>query len=208
MTQADSKTPFGASFESAIAAIDAANAKDPNALTYAGESRPKELLHSELVSRWVRQLEPDPSEALLLAARAHHLRRWRLPRSDYPEGRVGYLRWRKELQLRHARETGEILRAAGYADELADRVGDIIRKRGLGRDPEVQTLEDALCLVFVETQLADFAAQHPDEKVVDILMKSLKKMSERGRAAAGAIALSAAERGLLARAVAALSTGE
>ncbi len=176
MTQADSKTPFGPSFERAIAAIDAANAEDPNALTYAGESRPKELLHSELATRWVRQLQPDPSEALLLAARAHHLRRWQLPRSEYPEGRVGYLRWRKELQLRHARETAEILRTSGYDDELADRVGDIIRKRGLGRDPEVQTLEDALCLVFVETQLADFAAQHPDEKVVDILMKSLKKM--------------------------------
>ena len=208
MTQGDSKTPFGPSFERAIAAIDAANAEDPNALSYAGESRPKELLHSELVWRWVRQLQPDPSEALLLAARAHHLRRWQLPRSDYPEGRVGYLRWRKELQLRHARETGEILRTAGYDDELAKRVGDIIRKRGLGRDAEVQTLEDALCLVFVETQLGDFATKHPDEKVVDILMKSLKKMSERGREAARAIALSAAERGLLARAVAALSADD
>ncbi|MEE8166844.1 MAG: DUF4202 domain-containing protein [Myxococcota bacterium] len=208
MTPNDSTTPFGAAFERAIAALDAVNAQDPNRLSHAGESRPKELVHSELATYWVRQLESDPSEALLLAARGHHLRRWQLPRSEYPEGRPGYLRWRKQLQQRHAQETGEILREAGYDDSMAERVGDIIRKRGLGLglDPAVQTLEDALCLVFVETQLGDFAARYPDEKVVDVLTKSLKKMSEAGRAAAGRIELPAAQRELLARSVAALST--
>ncbi len=204
MTAKDSTTPFGPAFERAIAAIDAANAQDPNRLSQAGESRPKELVHSELATHWVRQLESDPSEALLLAARGHHLRRWQSPRSEYPEGLAGYHRWRKQLQQRHARETGEILREAGYDDEMVERVGDLIRKRGLGHDPTVQTLEDALCLVFVETQLGDFAARYPDEKVVDVLAKSLKRMSEAGRAAAGRIELPAAQRELLARAVTAL----
>ncbi len=206
MTPKETATPFGPAFERAITAIDAANAQDPNRLSHAGESRPKELVHSELATHWVRQLESDPSEALLLAARGHHLRRWQNPRSEYPEGRAGYLRWRKQLQQRHAQQTGELLRQAGYDDAMVERVGDMIRKRGLGRDPAVQTLEDALCLVFVETQLGDFAARYPDEKVVDVLTKSLKKMSQAGRAAAGSIELPAAERELLARSLAALTS--
>jgi hypothetical protein len=204
MNSKSSTTRFGPAFEQAIAAIDAANAEDPNRLSHAGESHPKELLHSELATHWVHQLEADPSEALLLAIRGHHLRRWQLPRSEFPDGRAGYLRWRKQLQQRHAQQTGEILREAGYDDAMAEQVGDIIRKRALGRYPAVQILEDALCLVFVETQLADFAARYPDEKVFDVLVKSLKKMSEAGRAAAVDIDLPPAQRKLLARAVAAL----
>jgi len=196
---------FGPAFGRAIAAIDAANAQDPQLLAHGDEMHPKELLHGELATRWVCELDPEPGEVLLLAARAHHLRRWQLPRSEYPEGRAGYHRWRKELQERHAREAGVILEAAGYDAATTLRVGEIIRKRGLGRDPEVQTLEDALCLVFLETQLADFAARHPEDQVVDILVKSLEKMSEHGRAVAGRIALRDPERVLVARAVAALS---
>jgi hypothetical protein len=196
---------FGPRFERAVAAIDAANAHDPSSLSHGGRAHPKELLHGELATRWVCELDSEPGEALLLAARAHHLRRWQLPRSEYPEGRVGYHRWRRELQERHAREAGAILEAAGYDAAIALRVGEIVRKRGLGRDPEVQTFEDALCLVFLETQLADFAARHPEDQVVDILAKSLGKMSEHGRAVAGQIALRDPERALVARAVAALS---
>ena len=206
MTPKATTTPFDPAFERAIAAIDAANAQDPNQLSHAGESRPKELWHAELATYWVRQLDSDPSEALLLAARGHHLRRWQSPRSEYPEGRAGYHRWRKQLQQRHAQQTGDLLRQAGYDDAMAERVGEIIQKRGLGRDPVVQTLEDALCLVFVETQLGDFAARYPDEKVVDVLTKSLKKMSEAGRAAAAGIELPAAQRELLDRSVAALAS--
>ena len=132
------------------------------------------------------------------------MRRWQLPRSEYPDGRVGYLQWRRELQERHARETGAILSEAGYDAALAERVGDLILKRGLGRDPEAQALEDALCLVFVETQLADFAPRHPEDKVIDILAKSLRKMSPAGRAVAADLTLSDAARALLERAVATL----
>ena len=144
-------------FEQAIAAIDAANADDPTTITDRVELRPKELAHADLVTEWVVALRPDASDALLLAARAHHLRRWTVPRTSYPTGRAGYLRWRKDLHEQHAREVGEILAAVGYDTETIDRVQNLVRKRGLGRDPEVKTLEDALCLVFLETQFHDLA---------------------------------------------------
>ncbi len=103
-------------FERAIAAIDAANADDPNTVVVRGERRPKEQAHAELMVEWVRRLDPEASEAQLLAARAHHLRRWTLPRQDYPEGRAGYLRWRKALHERHAADVAGILSEVGYDD--------------------------------------------------------------------------------------------
>ena len=164
-------------FDRAIAAIDAANADDPNTIVVRGEARPKELAHAELVSEWVVTLQPDASEALLLAARAHHLRRWTVPRSSAPAGRAGYLRWRRDLHQQHAREVGEVLAAVGYDDQTIARVQDLVRKRGLGKDPEVQTLEDALCLVFLETQFDDLAARMDPEKLDGVVDKTLQKMS-------------------------------
>jgi Domain of unknown function (DUF4202) len=163
----------------AIKAIDAANADDPNEIVVTGESRPKELAHAELVSQWVRRLDADPSEALLLAARAHHLRRWTIPRDSYPRDRPGYLKWRKALHEQHAREVAVILDEVGYDTETIQRVQDIVRKRRLGKDSEVQVLEDALCLVFIETQLADLAQKVEPEKMPGIIEKTAKKMSPR-----------------------------
>lgn len=164
-------------FEGAIAAIDAANADDPNTITVRGELRPKELAHAELVTEWVVTLRPGASEELLLAARAHHLRRWNLPRTSYPPGRAGYLRWRRDLHEQHATEVGEILAGVGYDTETIDRVQNLVRKRGLGRDPEVQTLEDALCLVFLETQFHDMVERLDPEKLHGVVEKTVKKMS-------------------------------
>ncbi len=190
-------------FRRAIDAIDAANAEDPNRITLRGALRPKELAHAELVSEWVQKLRPEASEALLLAARAHHVRRWDIPRSAYPQGRDGYLRWRGELHLHHADTAAAILQGAGYGPETIARVQDIVRKRQLAQDPEVQTLEDALCLVFLETQFHDLAARLDPEKMVDMLTKTLRKMSPVGQRAALALPLDAAERALLERARAA-----
>ena len=142
-----------ARFEAAIAAIDAANADDPNVVVVGGVERPKEQAHAELMTEWVHRLDPRATSEQLLAARAHHLRRWALPRSEFPEGRAGYLRWRTELSKRHAAEVGEILAAHGYDSPAVARVQQIIRKQGLASDPAVQVHEDALCLVFLETQL-------------------------------------------------------
>ena len=138
-------------FRRAIAAIDASNADDPNRITVRGEERPKELAHSELVTAWVHRLDPHASEPLLLAARAHHVRRWTIPRASYPTGRPGYLRWRRALHEQHAEDVARILTDVGYDADTIARVQDIVRKRRLGKDPEVQVFEDALCLVAAKT---------------------------------------------------------
>jgi hypothetical protein len=186
-----------ARFDAAIRAIDAANADDPNVIVVDGEERPKELAHAELVTGWVRRLDPDASEALLLAARAHHLRRWTVPRASYPSGRKGYLRWRKVLHEQHAHEVAGILREVGYDDATTARVQDLVRKRGLGTDPEVQTLEDALCLVFVQTQLRDLAARLDPETLPGVVEKTKKKMSAEAIALALELELTPDERALL-----------
>ena len=167
-------------FARAIAAIDAANAEDPVRIQVRGALRPKELAHAELVTEWVAVLRPDPSGPLLLAARAHHIRRWASPRSAYPDGRAGYLRWRRDLSQRQAADVAGLLEAAGYDTPAIERVQDIVRKRNLASDPDVQALEDALCLVFLETQAADLAARLDRAHMVDVLRKSMGKMSPAG----------------------------
>lgn len=168
-----------------LEAIDAANADDPNTLEVRGVVRPKEQAHAEMVSEWIAKLVPDPSEALQLAGRAHHLRRWAIPRSDHPEGRAGYLRWRRALHDFHADEAAKILIASGYDPATVRRVGDLLHKRGLARgDAEAQALEDALCLVFLETQFRDLAERLEEGKRLDVTAKTLRKMSERAKALA------------------------
>ena len=161
----------------ALAAIDASNADDPHTIVVGGVARPKELAHAELMTQWVQRLDPDADDAQLVAARAHHLRRWALARSDYPEGRAGYLRWRTAQAKRHAAEVADIILAVGYNDEFAADVSAIVAKRGLSTDPRVQTHEDALCLVFLQTQLDDLADKLGDDHVVEVLAKTLVKMS-------------------------------
>ena len=179
-----------ARFDKAIRRIDDANAADPNTLTVGGVPRPKEAAHAEMMTRWVRALRPDAGEPLLLAARAHHIRRWERPRDSYPAGREGYLRWRAALQRFHADALGEIMADVGYGDAEVKRAQGLVRKRGLGRDPDAQAMEDALCLVFMETQLADFAGQLDDDaRMVEVLVSTWRKMSPEGRAAAQALAL-------------------
>jgi hypothetical protein len=192
-----------ARLDQAIAAIDAANADDPNTLVIDGVARPKEQAHAELVTAWVLRLDPGADEAQVLAARAHHLRRWVVPRSDYPDGRAGYLRWRTALKRRHADEVAEILTGCGYEAEIVERVQQIIRKDGLPADPAVQTHEDALCLVFLQTQFDDLAGRLGDDRTVQVVAKTLAKMSERGRTEARALALSPSEARLVERALAA-----
>jgi len=188
-------------FERALEAIDRANAEDPNVIVHGGESRPKELLHAERATHWLRVLEPDASELLQIAIRAHHFRRWALPRAEYPLGRAGYHAWRRELQKRHAAGAAEILGAVGYSSAEAERVGELIRKRGLGRDREAQLFEDALCLVFLEIQLESFAVGHDPEKVVDILARTLPKMSDQAKALAGSLSAAPEMAELIRRAV-------
>ena len=187
----------------ALAAVDAANADDPATVVVGGAERPKELTHAEMMTRWVRYLDPGCRDEQLIAARAHHLRRWAIPRDSYPRDRAGYLRWRTALQRRHAEDVGRIMRDAGYGDESIEQVQAIVRKRGLGRDPAVQVHEDALCLVFLETQLDELTTSLGDkDKMVDILRKTAAKMSPAGLEAARQLSLSPEGAELLGRALA------
>lgn len=185
-----------------IAAVDAANADDPETIEVRGEVRPKEQAHAEMMTDWVRRLDPDAADAQLIAARAHHLRRWSISRASYPDGRSGYLRWRTALKKQHAEEVGEILRREGYGADVVELVQHIVRKDGLKNDPMVQTHEDALCLVFLETQLLDLARDQGDDKTVDIIRKTVVKMSDRGIEAALALDLPAEAVALIGRAMA------
>jgi hypothetical protein len=186
----------------ALAAIDAANADDPNVIIVDGVERPKELAHAELMTHWVRTLDPQCSEEQVLAARAHHLRRWSIPRASYPEGRAGYLRWRTALKRQHADDVAAILRKAGYDEASVARVQAIVTKRGLGHDPAVQVHEDALCLVFLQTQFDELAGRMGDDKTVDILQKTAKKMSPAGLEAVRGLRFSPSGAALLERALA------
>jgi Domain of unknown function (DUF4202) len=190
----------------ALAAIDAANAGDPHTIVVGGVERPKEQAHAEMMTRWVQRLAPGCRDEQLIAARAHHLRRWAIPRDDYPRDRGGYLRWRTALRRQHAEDVAAIMRDAGYGDEAIARVQAIVRKQGLGRDPEVQVHEDALCLVFLETQFDELADQlHDEPKMLDILRKTAAKMSPAGLAAAQDLPYSPEGAALLRQALSAAS---
>lgn len=145
---------------------------------------PCELFYAQKVTEWVLRLNPAASEPLQLAARCQHICRWTVPRKSYPEGRAGYLKWRADLKHFHARQAAEILQQVGYDDDTIKRVQALNLKKDLGRDPDVQTLEDALCLVTLQYQLADLIKKTDSEKMVSILQKTWKKMSEPAHAAA------------------------
>ena len=144
---------------------------------------------------------PDASEALRLAARCQHIRRWTIPREQFPLGRVGYRDWRETLATFHADTAAAILREVGYDEEAVGRVRSLLRKERLKSDPDVQTLEDVACLVFLRYSLSDFIPVHDEAKTVDILRKTWRKMSERGRAAALQLDLAPRVRELVERAI-------
>lgn len=167
----------------AIDAVDAVNSEDPRTLSVRGSSRPWSLGEGELATLWLDELEPNPSDALRIAVRAHHIRRWETPRSTFPEGRAGYLKWRKHLYDVAFDHTAAIMREAGYPENVIERTGDFMHKRSLKTDPEAQTYEDVVCLVFLETQFDDFAAKTDPGKLDGIVAKTLVKMSDRAKAA-------------------------
>ena len=174
-------------FERALARFDTANAEDPNRESADGRERPKELLYAERMTAMLERFAPEASEVLRLAARCQHIQRWKIPRAEYPMDRIGYLQWRKRLNTFHAQLAGDILRDVGYDEATVARVGSLLKKETLKSDPEVQALEDVVDLVFLESYLAGFVAAHGEydnAKFFDILRKTAKKMSARGRIAA------------------------
>ena len=169
-------------FPVALAALDAANRADPR---LTPEGQPMEIDHADRLTAWVLRLKPDASDLLRIAARGQHIERWTSPRTAYPEGRAGYLRWREDLKAFHARRTGEAMERAGYGPEEMSRVAALITKAAhRAGDPEGVVLEDALCLVFLETLFPNLLVKTTEEKMGEILGKTWKKMSPAGRAAA------------------------
>jgi len=184
-------------FAAALRRFDEENSRDPN----REDSQPRELLYAQRLTGWVLRLAPDASEALRLAARCQHICRWESPRENYPMTRPGYLKWRADLKKFHAEKSGAILLEVGYDDETIQRVQDLNLKKNFPADPETRTLEDALCLVFLEFQLADLAAKTAEDKTINALQKSWGKMTEVARAEALKLNYGEREKALLQRAL-------
>lgn len=170
--------------EQAFELFDEYNKQGPERLVWNGESFPAEFFYAVELYNWVRKIEPDANEFLLLASRSQHIGRWEIPRSDYPEGRTGYLKWRSDLGKFHAAKAGEILEGVGYTTEEIERVQQIIQKQRLKLDADVQVIENALCLVFLEFQYDDLIRKLSEEKMINVLRKTWKKMSKAGHDAA------------------------
>jgi len=175
-----------AQLQQVLDAIDAANAADPSTEPdETGSERPKALLYGQRMSAELDLLYGgDVPDVLKIAARGQHIERWRVPRSDYPEGKPGYLNWRRDQGRAHGERLAGLMRDAGYPEADCERVGVLLRKEGLKRDEDVQRLEDVICFTFMRWYLKDFAAKHPEDKVLDIVTKTARKMSDDARARA------------------------
>ena len=186
-----------------LAAIDAANALDPNVVSFDGGPRhgrwPRAQLQGMRASHWLGLLAPDAADEVQLAARAHHLGRWTIDRATYPEGRGGYLRWKRDLKAVHRTAVAEVLAPLGVPADVIDRVGELVQRVGLGSDPETQLVEDVACLVFLETQYDELIAKIGTEKVADAVRKTLRKMSPEAIALAPGARMSPEAAALLVR---------
>jgi hypothetical protein len=163
-----------------LAAFDAANMQDPHHELVDGKSVPKEWIYAQRMSEHLHQFCESPSEVLQLAARSQHICRWKIPRGDYPMDKQGYKKWRMDLAKLHGDIAGDIMAAQGYNETIITRVKDLLLKRSLKRDEEVQVLEDVVCLVFIQYYLEDFATKHDETKLIDIIRKTWNKMSAQG----------------------------
>jgi hypothetical protein len=177
-------------FEKAFAQFDSYNSNDPNKEDYNGKSYPKELLYAIRMSERLDLFKPGSPDYLKLAARCQHIGRWEIPRSSYPMDKKGYLQWRNTLKFHHAKIAGDILTTCGYDSETIEKVKFLLLKKELTKNADTQTLEDVICLVFIQYYLDEFAAKHEDDKVVDILRKTMKKMSGHAITQAHTIPLS------------------
>ena len=189
-------------FAAAITRFDALNAEDPNTDVFNGQAHPKELLYAQRMTEWLQKVEPNASEALQLAVRCQHLRRWEIPRRNYTMDLPGYNKWRNALRKYHADLAGQVLKEVGYDAETIERVQFLVLKRQLKIDAEVQLLEDIVCLVFLENYFLDFAKQHDEEKVIDIVQKTWRKMTPRGQQIALSLQMPAEAERLVGKALA------
>ncbi len=164
--------------------FDEANRQDPNTEDFGGQTYPKELLYAHRMSDTLGTFAPNASEALQLAARCQHICRWEIPRDNYEQNRAGYLKWRQDLKKFHAQKAAELLNRAGYDQDTIENVEFLLLKKQLKKNEETQVLEDVVCLVFLQHYFEAFCSKHPEEKIIDILQKTWRKMSSEGQKAA------------------------
>ncbi|MEZ2336631.1 DUF4202 domain-containing protein [Mucilaginibacter sp. RCC_168] len=169
-------TKLNAAFEQ----FDAYNQTDLNTFTWENKSYPQEYFLAIELYNWVNKLDANASEELLLASRSQHIGRWEIPRNTYPEGREAYLKWRKDLAQYHAEKAVAIMENVGYGTEQIARTRQILLKQKIKVDHDVQTMENALCLVFLQFQYEEFHPKYEADKVINILKKSLLKMDAHG----------------------------
>lgn len=193
--------PISQELSKAFQLFDEANSRDPNIEVYNGKEFPKELLYAIRMTDILNKFAPEASEGLQLAARSQHICRWQIPRSDYEMNRVGYLKWRQDLKRFHAQKTSELLRQVNYEAEIIDQVEFLLLKKQLKKNEETQILEDVVCLVFLQYYFEPFANKHTEEKVVEILQKTWKKMSPNGQKAATKLPISDKAMGLIKKAI-------
>ncbi|MBP5982004.1 MAG: DUF4202 domain-containing protein [Halomonas sp.] len=177
--------------EQVINALDQLHGEDPQTVHVDDEPMAAELLYAQRMSAWLTTLTQSPGECLQIAVRAQHLQRWQVTREEYPEGRVGYLTWRRDQGIRSGETTAQLMSEAGYSTEDAARVATIINKKGLGRDPDVQALEDCACLVFLENYFADFSRKVEHDHMLRIIQKTWRKMSPQAHELALGLPMSA-----------------
>ena len=168
-------------FEQAIKLFDTYNRNSPETVFRDEDTYPAEYFYALKLHEWVLKLTPDAGEALLLASRCQHIGRWEIQRGVYPEGRIGYLKWRSDLSKFHADTASSLLRSISYDEETIEKVREIVLKKHLRTETDVQTMEDALCLVFLEFQFDDLIAKQPEDKMIVILQKTWAKMSQQGK---------------------------
>ncbi|MDG2391988.1 MAG: DUF4202 domain-containing protein [Thalassotalea sp.] len=188
-------------FTQAITLINEANSEDPNIESWQGKQYPKEVLYSLRMSEMLSDFVSAPSIELQLAAHSQHICRWQYPRKNYEMNRAGYLLWRKELNKFHAQKAGEILASVDFNAETIEKVQFLLLKKQLKKDPQTQTLEDVVCLVFLQYYFTDFAAAHTEQKIISVLQKTWAKMSAQGHEKALTLSLPENDKALIVKAL-------
>jgi hypothetical protein len=160
--------------------ISFAHLQDPNLDTWNNEIYPAEWLYIQRITERMEVYQPEASPELIIAANCQHLCRWEIGRKTFPEGRAGYYQWRNFLSEYQFQKAREIILKAGFDEEFADRVKAIVKKENIFTHAESQTLEDVVCLVFMEFYLDEFIRGKSELDMSTIIQKTWKKMSEKG----------------------------
>ena len=156
--------------ETALSAIDAANSDDPNQLWVEGKSEPKELVYARRMTSGSFRLRRASSEDSTAggAAAAYILPRWQIHAllTAIPQDESATCSGERIYTATTPSRCRPYSPGSGTGHDTAtiESVQRLLRKQGIKTDPDMQMLEDVICLVFLEYELADFAERYPAEK--------------------------------------------